>query len=36
MKDMLDGLLTFSKSAKHIKKTYPSHGFIFVPGRGKA
>ena len=29
MKGMLDGLFTFLKSEKHIKKTYPSHGFIF-------
>ena len=33
-KGMLDGLFTFSKSKKHIKMTYPSHGFIFAPGRG--
>ena len=33
-KGMLDGLFMFSKSEKHIKKTYPSHGFIFAPGRG--
>ena len=33
-KDMLNGLFIFSKSEKHVKKTYPSHGFIFAPGRG--
>ena len=35
-KGLLDGLFIFSKSEKHIKNTYPSHGFIFAPGRGWA
>ena len=34
MKDMLGGLFIFSKSEKRLKKAYPSHGFIFAPGRG--
>ena len=34
MKGMLDGIFTFFKSEKYVKKTYPSHGFIFVSGRG--
>ena len=32
---MLDGLFTFSKVEKHIKKTYPSHGFISCLGEGE-
>ena len=35
-KGVLDGIFIFSKFEKHIEKTYPSHGFIFAPGRGWA
>ena len=36
MKGLLDGLFKFSKSEKHIKKTYPSHGFISCLGENES